>query len=48
MSAISVHRQRARLAQLDEDALRDIGLTRAQALQEAQRRFWDAPRHWMN
>jgi len=47
-SAISLHHQRARLAQLDDAALSDIGLTRAQALQEARRPFWDAPSHWMN
>ncbi len=46
INAIGLHRQRARLAQLDDAALRDIGLSRAQALREAGRPFWDAPDHW--
>ncbi|MBD9481605.1 DUF1127 domain-containing protein [Pseudomonas sp. PDM14] len=35
--------QRHRLALLDEHALKDIGITRAEAEQEAQRPFWDEP-----
>lgn len=42
----ALHRQRARLAQLDDHLLRDIGLSRAEALQEASRPAWDAPDHW--
>jgi uncharacterized protein YjiS (DUF1127 family) len=34
-------RQRRQLAQLDDDRLRDIGISRAQALAEADRPFWD-------
>jgi len=39
-------RQRRDLAALDDKMLRDIGVTRSQAMQEATRPFWDAPRHW--
>ena len=41
-----VWRQRRKLADLDDAALRDIGLTRSEAEAEARRRFWDAPGHW--
>lgn len=39
--AISVTRQRRRLATLDGAALADIGLSRTEALREAHRPFWD-------
>ena len=39
-------RQRRRLAELDDAALRDMGISRADALQEASRKPWDAPAHW--
>ena len=42
-----LYRQRARLADLDAGALRDIGLTRADAQTEARRAVWDAPDHWI-
>jgi uncharacterized protein YjiS (DUF1127 family) len=45
-SLIALSRQRRRLAQLDARALDDIGLTRAEALDEARRPPWDAPDHW--
>ncbi|MBF7729241.1 DUF1127 domain-containing protein [Pseudomonas sp. N040] len=35
--------QRRRLALLDERALHDIGLSRADAMQESERPFWDDP-----
>ncbi len=35
--------QRRQLAMLDESALKDIGLSRADALQESARPFWDDP-----
>jgi len=44
--AQAITRQRRALRDLDDAILRDIGLTRAQALQEGSRPFWDAPRHW--
>ncbi|MFN3955422.1 MAG: DUF1127 domain-containing protein [Pararhodobacter sp.] len=40
-------RQRRALLDLDETLLRDIGLSREDALREAGRPFWDAPRHWL-
>ncbi|MEZ5713906.1 MAG: DUF1127 domain-containing protein [Paracoccaceae bacterium] len=43
---LSLRRQRARLAKLDDDRLADIGLTRAQAETEAARPFWDVPATW--
>jgi uncharacterized protein YjiS (DUF1127 family) len=46
LSALSLHRQRNRLAKLDDAQLDDIGITRAQANKEAARPFWDAPDHW--
>jgi uncharacterized protein YjiS (DUF1127 family) len=39
--------QRRRLACLDEAALRDIGLTRTEALTEAERPIWDVPANWL-
>lgn len=35
--------QRRQLAMLDDAALKDIGLSRADALQESERPFWDDP-----
>ncbi|MCI4665445.1 MAG: DUF1127 domain-containing protein [Neomegalonema sp.] len=35
-------RTRRALAQLDERALRDVGLTRAEAMAEARKPFWRA------
>ncbi len=39
-------RSRAGLANLDDHLLRDIGLTREEALAERARPLWDAPPHW--
>lgn len=35
--------QRRRLAMLDEHALKDIGLSRGDVMQESERPFWDDP-----
>ncbi|QKE63588.1 DUF1127 domain-containing protein [Aquipseudomonas campi] len=35
--------QRRRLAMLDGHALKDLGLSRADVLQESERPFWDDP-----
>ncbi len=43
---LAVWRERRALARLDDSALNDIGLTRAQALTEARRPLWDAPQSW--
>ncbi len=45
-SFFAVARQRAQLAQLDANQLRDLGLTRHEADQEASRPFWDVPASW--
>ncbi len=45
-SGLALRRHRVRLSQLDDALLRDIGLTREQALAEAKRPFWDAASHW--
>lgn len=39
-------RSRHGLRKLDDHLLRDIGLTRDEALAEANRALWDAPSHW--
>ena len=39
-------RSRHSLARLDDHLLRDIGVTRDQAMAEASRAPWDAPSHW--
>jgi uncharacterized protein YjiS (DUF1127 family) len=39
-------RSRRSLRRLDDHLLRDIGLTRTEALAEANRQGWDAPLHW--
>lgn len=44
----AIARQRNALAKLDDDALRDIGLTRSEAQAEAARPAWDVPSHWRN
>ncbi|XWT10815.1 DUF1127 domain-containing protein [Stutzerimonas urumqiensis] len=36
--------QRYRLAQLDDVALKDLGLSRADVMLESERPFWDDPR----
>ncbi|MCG7494314.1 DUF1127 domain-containing protein [Thalassobius sp. Cn5-15] len=44
----SLYRQRRALSALDSAALKDLGLTRAEAEVEAARPIWDAPNHWTN
>lgn len=44
--ARALRRQRRALTRLDARLLRDIGLTRSEAVEEARRRLWDAPPHW--
>lgn len=48
LNLLALARQRRRLAGLDDRALEDIGVTRAQANAEANRPFWDAPDTWLN
>lgn len=42
----NVWRQRQALRKLDNAALTDIGLSRAEANTESRRSFWDAPSTW--
>ena len=44
---LRLSRQRRDLRDLDDHLLADIGLTRAEALEEAARPIWDAPHHWV-
>ncbi|WP_372574252.1 DUF1127 domain-containing protein [Ruegeria jejuensis] len=44
--AWAVRRDRQKLLRLDDAALKDIGITRSEALAEARRSFWDAPETW--
>ena len=46
MGYLDLYRQRRALAAMDESQLLDLGLTRAEALKEANRAIWDAPHHW--
>lgn len=41
-----LQRTRRHLLDLDDALLRDIGLTRDEAMDEAARRPWDAPATW--
>ena len=41
-----VWRQRQALKKLDDTQLRDVGITREQAVAESRRGFWDAPVSW--
>ena len=43
---LDLYRQRRALAGLDDAQLLDLGLTRAEALREANRAIWDAPQNW--
>lgn len=45
-SALAHQRQRSRLAQLEAHMLNDIGVSRQEALREANRPIWDAPDNW--
>ena len=43
---IAKTRQRRQLLALDDHLLKDIGVTRAQALKEGRQTLWNAPSHW--
>ncbi len=45
-SAAALARSRRALSRLDDHLLRDIGLTRDEAVSESERPAWDAPLHW--
>lgn len=40
---LELARQRRELAQMSEAALKDIGLSRADIMQETERHFWEDP-----
>jgi len=46
LKRLSLQKQRHELARLSPHALRDIGMTKAQADAEASRPIWDAPTHF--
>ena len=46
VAANALHRQHQALLNLDDALLRDIGLTRSEAITEANQPVWDAPSHW--
>ena len=43
LACLDVARQRRQLRALDQRALKDIGLSRADTCREARRGFWDIP-----
>jgi len=43
---IAVARQRRQLRALDDHLLEDIGISRAQALEESRQAAWNSPDHW--
>lgn len=43
LRALAVAHQRHKLARLSDHQLADIGISRAEALAEAHRPFWDVP-----
>ena len=47
VQAYAAWQQRMHLAMLDDAALIDIGITRAQAQAEADRPLWNAPAQWL-
>ena len=45
LTCLDVARQRRQLLALDDRALKDIGISRTDALREANGFFWDIPEH---
>ena len=43
---VAAAHQRRRLRALDDHLLEDIGVTRAQALEESRQITWNAPHYW--
>ncbi|EJN01707.1 DUF1127 domain-containing protein [Phyllobacterium sp. YR531] len=41
VSALAKRRSRIHLSELSDDQLRDIGISKGEARQEVERRFWD-------
>ena len=47
LARLALRRERQRLALLDDHLLEDIGLSRREADDEASRKDWDVPTHWL-
>lgn len=47
LALLALRRSRRMLAGLEEHRLRDLGLSREDALAEARRPFWNAPDYWL-
>ena len=45
-AAQALHKQHQALLHMDDYLLCDIGITRAQAVEQATSPVWDAPNHW--
>lgn len=45
-AAQTLHKQHQALLNLDAALLRDVGITRAEAINLAASAVWDAPNHW--
>jgi len=48
LQAVSLRRQRSKLADMSDAQLKDIGITRTQAEVESRRKAWDAPNFWLS
>jgi uncharacterized protein YjiS (DUF1127 family) len=48
MQRVNLWASRRALAKLDARALNDIGVTRAEAIDEAGKTLWDVPKAWVN
>lgn len=42
----ALRKERRHLLLLDDHMLKDIGITRSQAVEEGRKLPWDAPSHW--
>lgn len=45
-AAQALHKQHQALLNLDDALLRDVGITRVEAINLAASPVWDAPNHW--
>ena len=45
-AAQALHKQHQALLRMDDYLLNDIGITKAQAIEQATGPVWDAPNHW--
>ena len=45
-AAQALHKQHQALLRMDNHLLHDIGIGRAQAIEQATSPVWDAPNHW--